>query len=431
MTGDLLCLDGVVVPQALAAELSVVGIQHGGPDPGEGRAHPVAIAVVGGEVAHHQQRLAVLVPAEEGDGVGRVVVGAQPLEAVPGVVLLPEGGLLEVEDVHGLEEILGLAVGGILEQVPVQGVFIVPLVPLGEFSPHEGELFSRVGHHVGIEGPDPGKLLGVVSGHFAEEGALHMDHLVVGEGEDIVLGEGVHEGEGDVFVVELAEVGVHLDVVADVVHPAHVPLEVEAQAALVHGVGDLGPGGGLLGHHEHVGVGGEDGGVQLLQEVNGLQILVTAVDVGDPLPVLAAIVQIEHGGDGIHPQAVHVVLLQPEHGGGEEEGADLAAAIVKDVGAPVGVGALAGVGVFIGGGAVELVEAKGIPGEVGGDPVHDDTDTRLMELVDEVFQIIGDAEAAGGGEVAGALVAPGGIQGVLGDGEELYMGEAHLLHIGY
>ena len=58
-----------------------------------------------------------------------------------------------------------------------------------------------------------------------------MDHLVVGEGQDVVLREGVHQGEGDVPVVELPEVGVHFDVVADVVHPAHVPLEVEAQAA--------------------------------------------------------------------------------------------------------------------------------------------------------------------------------------------------------
>ena len=54
-----------------------------------------------------------------------------------------------------------------------------------------------------------------------------------------------------------------------------------------------------------------------------------------------------------------------------------------------------------------------------------------MELVDEVFQIIGDAEAAGGGEVAGALVAPGGIQGVLHHGEQLHMGIAHLFHIGH
>ena len=104
----------------------------------------------------------------------------------------------------------------------------------------------------------------------------------------------------------------------------------------------------------------------------------------------------------------------------EEEGPDLAAAIVEDVGAPVGVGPLAGVGVFVGGGAVELVETEGVTGEVGGDPVHDDADARLVKLVDEVFQVIGDAEAAGGGEVAGALVAPGGVQGVLGDGAVSY-----------
>ena len=54
-----------------------------------------------------------------------------------------------------------------------------------------------------------------------------------------------------------------------------------------------------------------------------------------------------------------------------------------------------------------------------------------MELVDEVHQIVGDAEAAGGGKVAGALVAPGGVQRVLGDGHHLHVGEAHLFHIGH
>ena len=91
-----------------------------------------------------------------------------------------------------------------------------------------------------------------------------MDHLVVGEGQDVVLREGIHQGEGDVPVVELPEVWVHFDVVADVVHPAHVPLEVEAQTPLVHRIGHLGPGGGLLGDHQHVGVVGKDGGIQLL-----------------------------------------------------------------------------------------------------------------------------------------------------------------------
>ena len=156
-----------------------------------------------------------------------------------------------------------------------------------------------------------------------------MHHLVVGQGQDEVLRESVHQREGDVLVVELPEVGVQLHVMGDVVHPAHVPLQVEAQAALVHRVGHQGPGGGLLGDHQHVGVGDKDVGVEGAQEVDGLQILVAAVLVGHPLAALAAVVQVEHGGHGVHPQAVDVVLLQPEEGGGEQEGADFLLVVVK------------------------------------------------------------------------------------------------------
>ena len=54
-----------------------------------------------------------------------------------------------------------------------------------------------------------------------------------------------------------------------------------------------------------------------------------------------------------------------------------------------------------------------------------------MQLVNEVLQIIRGTEAAGGGKVAGDLIAPGGIQGVLHHGEQLHMGIAHLFHIGH
>ncbi len=431
MAGDLLRLDRLLVPPALAAVGRVVGVEDYAPAPREGGAHPVAVPVLRGEVAHHDEGGALPVPAQEGHRVGGVVVGAQPLEALPGVVLLPQGGVLQIEGVHGLDKVLSLAVGSVLQQVPVQRVLKVPLVPLAQLRPHKGELLARVGHHIGVEGPDTGEFLGVVPGHLAEEGALHVDHLVVGQGQDIVLREGVHQGEGDVPVVELAEVGVQLDIVADVIHPAHVPLEVKAQTAVVHRLGHLGPGGGLLGHHEHVGVGGEDGGVQVLEELDGLQVLVAAVDVGQPLALLPVVVQVEHGGHRVHPQAVHVVLLQPEHGRGEEEGAHLRPAEVEHVGAPLLMLPLPGVGVLVGGGAVEVVQAEGVPREVGGDPVHDDPDARLVELVDKVFQVVRSAETAGGGEVAGTLVAPGGVQGVLGDGEQLHVGKAHLLHVGH
>ena len=177
-------------------------------------------------------------------------------------------------------------------------------------------------------------------------------------------------------------------------------------------------------------MGTEDHLVEALEELDGLQVLLTAVDVGYPLSGLAGIVQVEHGGDRIHPQAVKMELIQPKHGGGVEEGAHLVASVVKDVGAPVGVLSLPGVSILVGGGAVKVIEAELIPGEVGGDPVHDDADASLVHLVHEIHQVVGGTEAAGGGKVAGTLVTPGGIQGMFGDREELHMGEAQLLHIG-
>jgi hypothetical protein len=62
--------------------------------------------------------------------------------------------------------------------------------------------------------------------------------------------------------------------------------------------------------------------------------------------------------------------------------------------------------------------------EVARHPVEDDADALLVELVDQVHEALGRAEAAGGGEVAGGLVPPGAVERVLHDGEELDMGEA-------
>ena len=92
---------------------------------------------------------------------------------------------------------------------------------------------------------------------------------------------------------------------------------------------------------------------------------------------------------------------------------------------------LPGIGVFVGGRAVKVVQAEGVPGEVGGDPVQNDAHPGLMELVDEVFQVIRRTKTAGSREIAGDLVAPGGVQRVLHHGEQLYMGVAHLLDVGH
>ena len=253
-----------------------------------------------------------------------------------------------------------------------------------------------------------------------------MDHLVVGQGQDEVLVEAVHHGEGQQVVGPRPEGEVGLHIVEGVVHPPHVPLVVEAQAPVLRRAGHQGPGGALLGHHHHVGEDLPHGLVELAEEGAGVQVLLGALVVEPFLGgVVDAEVQVEHAGDPVHPDAVDVVDVQPEHGVGEEEAPHLPPAQVEFIGAPLGV-VLFLVELF----PAEGGQAVGVPAEVAGDPVQDDPQARLVAPVDEGHEPGGVAVAGGGGVVAGDLVAPGPVEGVLHDGEELQVGVAHVHGVG-
>ncbi len=51
--------------------------------------------------------------------------------------------------------------------------------------------------------------------------------------------------------------------------------------------------------------------VHLFQKLDRLQILASAKSIGNPLPLFAGVVQIEHRGHGIHPQPVEVIAVEP------------------------------------------------------------------------------------------------------------------------
>ena len=97
--------------------------------------------------------------------------------------------------------------------------------------------------------------------------------------------------------------------------------------------------------------------VEAAQEIDGLQVLVAAVLVRNPLAGLARVVEVQHGGHGIHAQAVDVILLQPEQRVRDQERAHFVAAVVEDQRAPVAMLALARVGVLVERGAVEEDQA--------------------------------------------------------------------------
>ncbi len=105
------------------------------------------------------------------------------------------------------------------------------------------------------------------------------------------------------------------------------------------------------------------------------------------------------------------------------------AAVVEDEAVPVGVDALAGIAVLVEVRTVEQSQSVFVVGEVGGHPVEDHADAALVEAVDQEHEVLGSPVAAGGGEVAGGLVAPGAVERVLHDRQELDVGEAQRVDV--
>ena len=169
--------------------------------------------------------------------------------------------------------------------------------------------------------------------------------------------------------------------------------------------------------------------VQMFEELYCFQVLVAAVFVGDPLALLASVVQVQHGRHRIHPEAVHVVLLHPVECIADEEVLDLVLAVIKYLGAPVRMLTLPGVRIFKKGFSVKVSQAMGILGKVGRNPVQYDAYAVLMQVVDKIHELRRCTIAGGRGKVSRHLISPGAVKWVFCNAHQLYMGIAHLLYI--
>ena len=170
------------------------------------------------------------------------------------------------------------------------------------------------------------------------------------------------------------------------------------------------------------------GRIQRAQEIDGLEILASAVPVRHEV-LLPPEVQVQHGSDGIDAQAVEVEFLQPVAGAGKQESAHFVPLVIEDQRAPVAVLGLARIVILVQCGAVEIRQPMCVAREMSRHPVEQHADAGLVTLVDELTQLIRGAVAAGGREVAGGLIAPGVIQRMLGDRQQFDVREAGIAHI--
>src|SRR4030095_564311 len=92
--------------------------------------------------------------------------------------------------------------------------------------------------------------------------------------------------------------------------------------------------------------------VEVAQERYCTEVFPAAVDVGNPLAVLAPVVEIEHRGDRIDAKTVDVLLVEPEQRARQQESAHLVAVVVENRAVPLGVETLPGVSMFVEIGAI-------------------------------------------------------------------------------
>ena len=313
----------------------------------------------------------------------------------------------------------------LLGQEPLDGLVVAPLNKLADLVAHKVELGTGVRHLVESQRAQACKLAPPVARHAADERALAVHDLVVAQRANKVFGKGVHDGEREQPVVAGAPRKIGLHVVQGVVHPAHIPLVVEAQTAVLWRIGHERPRGGLLGHHHHVGEVGLHGAVDLTDKRAGVQVLLGTVLVELLLAgIVDAKVEVQHAGHAVHANAVHVEGLEPVQHVGDQEGADLATGEVKLVRAPIGVNLVLKQHVAVKGG-----KAVGVGAKAAGHPVHDYADARLVACIDKVHELLRVAVARRGSIVAGRLVAPGAIEGVLHKRHDLDMRVAHIAHV--
>src|SRR5207248_3093374 len=147
-----------------------------------------------------------------------------------------------------------------------------------------------------------------------------------------------------------------------------------------------------------------------------VKILAAAVNVRYPLPRLTRVIEVKHRGHGVHAQTVDVIFVEPEKRVPDWKIAHLVESIIKNERAPILVLALTRIHVLVEIGAIELGQSVCVLRKMRRHPIHDHADAGLITFVDEMTEIIGRPESAGGSVIICDLITPRALEGMLGHG---------------
>ncbi len=223
----------------------------------------------------------------------------------------------------------------ISKKQPIEPLVETPFDKLSEFAAHEQKFFAGVRHHKAQIRFQPFEFVLVTYGDFVDKTVLAVHDFVMRKRQYIIFAVCVRQRKRQFVVHSLPEKRIGLDIRQGIVHPTHVPLEIEAQPADVgrhryHRIRRA-----FFRNREKSLVRGKQRDVHLLQKLFRFEIVISAEFVRQPFPVLSAIIKIKHARDGVHANSVDMIIRCPEVGGGYQETSDFGLAVVVNLSAPL------------------------------------------------------------------------------------------------
>ncbi len=257
-----------------------------------------------------------------------------------------------------------------------------------------------------------------------------MYHFIVRQTQQKLLRVRIYHRKRQLIVMRTAVNRVIFHIFRKIIHPAHVPLIVETKAFVIEISRHLRPCGRLLCDEKRIRELFFEDRIQVFQKLDCLEVLISAVDVGDPLAVLLAVIEIQHRGNGIHTDSVSVVLFRPEQSVRDQEVLDFRSSVVVDQCSPVRMGPLSRIKVLVQACSVESGKTERITREVCRYPVEDNADSVLMHRVHKVTEVIRCSVSCGRCVITRHLITPGLVQRMFHHRHQFYMCIAKFFDIG-
>ena len=296
------------------------------------------------------------------------------------------------------------------KKIPVKLSGLTPLPELSKILSHKQKFLTRMSEHEGIASLQVLEFIIQFAWHFFQHGALQMYYLIVGKNQNILLTVCISHGKCHLIMIKFTEIRIQLHIFQEIVHPSHIPFQGESQAVIFCLAGYHRPCGRFLRNHDSSMISSENNRIQMLEEFNGFQVLVSTVFIGNPLTVFFTVIQIEHGCNRVYTETVNVAFFYPVKGIGDQEILYFRTSVIVDLGSPVRMLALSRICMLVYCSSVKVGKSVCILREVRRYPVKDNTDFLFMQIIYHISKIFRRTISGSRCIISGYLITPGAIK---------------------